>query len=139
VTSLGHYYDIIVTSLSHHYDIIFHIFQSCSSWDRKFLRNLNLNEIIITPTPFDQFSTINVNKFLNWYDLNMYITSPIFDGLFLVIKSLIILIASFVRGYIMMLKLHEWSQEIWSKNVHFNFIIQFQNMFLFLKSIHIAY
>ena len=26
---------------------------------------------------------------------------------------------SFVRGYIMMLKLHEWSQEIWSKNVIF--------------------
>ena len=33
MTSLGHYYDIIVTSLSHHYDIIFHIFQSCSSLD----------------------------------------------------------------------------------------------------------
>jgi hypothetical protein len=70
--------------------------------------------------------------------------------------------ASFVRGYIMMLQLHEWSQEIWSKNVilkcknyvphllfqgdfatllfvHFNFIIQLRNMFLFLKSIHIAY
>jgi hypothetical protein len=30
--------------------------------------------------------------------------SPVFDGLFHVIKSLIILIASFVRGYIMMLK-----------------------------------
>jgi hypothetical protein len=38
---------------------------------------------------------------------------------FHVIKSLIIMIASFVRGYIMMLKLHEWSQEIWSKNVIF--------------------
>jgi uncharacterized membrane protein len=37
--------------------------------------------------------------------------STIFDGLFHVIKSLIILIASFVRGYIMILKLHEWSQE----------------------------
>jgi hypothetical protein len=46
-------------------------------------------------------------------------TSPVFDGLFHVIKSLIILIASFVKGYIMMLKLHEWSQEIWSKNVIF--------------------
>jgi hypothetical protein len=33
--------------------------------------------------------------------------SPVFDGLFHVIKSLIILIASFVRGYILMLKLHE--------------------------------
>ena len=45
--------------------------------------------------------------------------SPVFDGLFHVIKSLIILIASFVRGYIMMLKLHELSQEILSKNVIF--------------------
>jgi hypothetical protein len=43
----------------------------------------------------------------------------IIHGLFHVIRSLIILIASFVRGYIMMLKLHEWSQEIWSKNVIF--------------------
>ena len=34
-------------------------------------------------------------------------------------KISIILIASFVRGYIMMLKLHEWSQEIWTKNVIF--------------------
>jgi hypothetical protein len=45
--------------------------------------------------------------------------SPVFDGLFHVIKSHIILIPSFVRGYIMMLKLHEWSQETWSKNVIF--------------------
>jgi hypothetical protein len=28
---------------------------------------------------FDQFSTINVNKFLNWYDLNMYIINVIAD------------------------------------------------------------
>jgi hypothetical protein len=56
---------------------------------------------------------------LKWTNSNVA-TSPIFDGLFHVVKSLIILIASFVRGYIiMMLKLHEWSQEIWSKNVIF--------------------
>jgi hypothetical protein len=45
--------------------------------------------------------------------------SPVFDGFFHVIKSLIILIASFVRGCIMMLKLHESSQDIWYKNVIF--------------------
>jgi hypothetical protein len=28
---------------------------------------------------FDQFSTINVNKILNWYDLNMYIINVIAD------------------------------------------------------------
>jgi hypothetical protein len=55
---------------------------------------------------------------LKWTNSNVT-TSPIFDGFFHVIKSLIILIASFVRGCIMMLKLHEWSQEIWSKNVIF--------------------
>jgi hypothetical protein len=46
-------------------------------------------------------------------------TVSCFRRLFHVIKSLGILIASFVRGYIMLLKLHEWSQEIWSKNVIF--------------------
>ena len=55
---------------------------------------------------------------LKWTNSNVT-TSPIFDGLFHVIKSLIIFIASFVRGYIMMLKLHEWSHEIWSENVIF--------------------
>jgi hypothetical protein len=61
---------------------------------------------------------------LKWTNSNVA-TSPIFDGLLFfdgllhVIKSLIILMASFVRGYIMMLKWHEWSQEIWSKNVIF--------------------
>jgi hypothetical protein len=29
--------------------------------------------------PNKQFSTINVNKFLNWYDLNMYIINVIAD------------------------------------------------------------
>jgi hypothetical protein len=51
--------------------------------------------------------------------MHIFTGSPVFDGLLHVIKSLIILIASFVRGYIMMLKLHEWSQETRSKNVIF--------------------
>jgi hypothetical protein len=46
-------------------------------------------------------------------------TVSCFRRLFHVIKSLIILIASFVRGYIMMLKLHEWSHEILSENIIF--------------------
>jgi hypothetical protein len=73
-----------------------------------------------------------LKKFQIWQSsivqINLSITSlrlipkfqPFFDNqCFHVIKALIILIASFVRGYIMMLKLHEWSQEIWSKNVIF--------------------
>ena len=48
---------------------------------------------------------------IKWTNSNVA-TSPIFDGLFHVIKSLIIFIASFVRGYIMMLKLHEWSKNV---------------------------
>jgi hypothetical protein len=66
---------------------------------------LKLNVMIV-------YTYWNCNMKLKWTNSNVA-TSPIFDGLFHVIKSLIILIASFVRGYIMMLKLHEWSQEIW--------------------------
>ena len=63
---------------------------------------------------------------LKWTNSNIA-TSPIFDGrlfstfFFHVIKSLIILIASFFRGYIMMLKLHKWSQEILYKSVIFKY------------------
>jgi hypothetical protein len=37
--------------------------------------NLSITSLRLIP----KFSTINVNKFLNWYDLNMYIINVIAD------------------------------------------------------------
>jgi hypothetical protein len=77
----------------------------------------NVLEYIITLVVVK--NKVRLKKWIKKFQIWQNSIPPVFDGLFHVIKSLIIVIASYVRGYIMMLKLHEWSQEIWSKNVIF--------------------
>jgi uncharacterized membrane protein len=88
----------------------------CFSFSFCFFKDMHYNTMIRTfcilkKMTFSAFHYLTLIMKLKWTNSNVT-TSPIFDGLFHVIKSLIILIASFVRDYIMMLKLHEWSQEI---------------------------
>jgi hypothetical protein len=77
---------------------------------------------------------------LKWTNSNVA-TSPIFDGLFHVIKSLIILIASFVRGYINnTASEHAFIPEINPhcilSQIYALFIEFYYALFLFFKDMH---